>query len=394
MYYTYVFVGQTDNNIDKLKDALKAELPSFDNNSDDLTQLVQGLCLFMGYPSCVCSLKLNVDESLKNISQKLIQDFKAVKSSHSNLKTLNLNCDSCIPKEILCKCCVIRCIKELRQSKQSKCNCVKNASTDCKCKDTKGKCCKDVLSGLEACLSLLNLKTDLAVCTCNDTKNCCKNGTCTNGSCPVCDPDKFPDNAMTGLGICPMNPRKLAEKLEEFFGQGSKSDCSCKGSPCTCCCLACQSCSSKNSCFCSSSGCSCDKAPKKTSPCPRKKFCEAINSIKVPSDSSEMTCCNKGQKCHCSLAGSGSSQCSSSGNCCVVPSGGSPAYYHSLKCLIRRLVNFFNGLSLDSSKSDCSKLCCEIFCVLKISYFLKDLFNASKTSAGKKSCEKCKGKGP
>ncbi|KAK1935240.1 variant erythrocyte surface antigen-1 family protein [Babesia divergens] len=102
-----------------------------------------------------------------------------------------------------------------------------------------------------------------------------------------------------------------------------------------------------------------------------------------------MTCCESGKKCHCSLAGSGSN--CQSGQCCVVDvsSGKSPAYYHSLKCLIRRLVKFFKDLSLDSSNKNCSKICCEIFCVLKISYFLKDLYNDSKKWAGKE-CSKCK----
>ncbi|KAK1935249.1 hypothetical protein X943_002510 [Babesia divergens] len=146
MYYTDVFVGSND--IDKLKNALKAELEGTVNSSD-LTQLVQGLCLFMGYPSCVCSLKANVDESLKDISEKLKKDFKAVQSSHSNL-TLNLNCNSCNSNDILCKCCVISCIKELRGQSQCSCPRLSNTSQSCLCPSKpNGKCCKDFLSGLE-----------------------------------------------------------------------------------------------------------------------------------------------------------------------------------------------------------------------------------------------------
>ncbi|KAK1932190.1 variant erythrocyte surface antigen-1, beta subunit [Babesia divergens] len=382
MYYTDVFVG-SDNNINKLKNALKAELEG-SVDSVDLTQLVHGLCLFMGYPSCVCSLKANVDKSLQDISGKLIQDSEAVQSCLQN-KTLTLNCSNCNSKEILCKCCVISCIKELPG--QSQCECVKNASKDCQCpSNTNGKCCKDFLSGLEACLSLLNLKTDMEDCTCvGDT--CCENGTCTDLKCDLCNPSKFPDNAMTGLGICPMNPKKLAEKLEEFFGSGQKSGCSCNGSPCSCCCLACQSCSSKKSCFClPNSQCSCASKLQlpKDSPC--KTFCSKIKDVKVLVRSKEMTCCNKGTQCHCQVEGS---KCSTS-DCCVVSDksgAGSDHYQHSVKCMLRRVVKFF--ASFDPSKPGCPKLCCEIFCVLKCCVFLKMFYD----KGGKKSCGKCKEKG-
>ncbi|KAK1932189.1 hypothetical protein X943_003379, partial [Babesia divergens] len=393
MYYTDVFVGLVKDNIEKLKKALKAVVPSFDDNSDDLTQLVHGLCLFMGYPSCLCSLKANVDKSLKDISEKLKKDSEAVKSSHS-IPKLDLNC-SCNSKEILCKCCVISCIKELRG--KSQCDCIKKPSQSCQCKGTKEKCCKDFLSGLEACLSLLNLKTDLAVCNCK-APDCCNNGTCIK-SCNVCPNSKTlktpKDYTVTGLGLLRPSPIRLAERLEKFFGStGRKGNppckCQCGTSNKSCCCLACQNCSSKNSCFCgSTSKCSCAQAPKD---CPRQKFCSKIKDIKIPADSTDMQCCKGGQKCHCELAGSGSSNCS--GQCCVVTANGNPpAYYQSLKCLIRRLVKFFNGLSLDPSQPKSSCLCCELLCVLKISYFLKDLFNDSKKWAGKKSCGKCNGKG-
>ncbi|KAK1935241.1 variant erythrocyte surface antigen-1 family protein, partial [Babesia divergens] len=390
MYYTDVFVGH-NNDINNLKSALKAELKGFNVNSNALTQLVHGLCLFMGYPSCVCSLKLNVDKSLKDISKKLLKDFEAVQSSHSNL-TLNLNCSNCNSNEILCKCCVISCIKAVK-----KCKCVKKSSNSCQCKDPNGKCCKDFLSGLEACLSLLNLQTDLKDCNC-DGPDCCKNGTC-NKSCDLCSPQKFPDNAMTGLGICPMNPRKLAEKLDGYFKPKTSKSCGCKcgTSKESCCCLACPDtakCSSKKSCFClNGSQCSCAsklKLPKTSGDCPRKTFCEAIQNVKLLANSSEMTCCSKGEKCHCSLAGSGS-KCSGS-NCCVekdTSGAGSDHYQHSVKCMILRVVKFFKDFPLDSSVSssqNCSKLCCELICVGKTCEFLKTFYDK-----GGKKCSKCNG---
>ncbi|KAK1939096.1 variant erythrocyte surface antigen-1 family protein, partial [Babesia divergens] len=393
IYYTDVFVGH--NNIDKLKKALEAELKDSEL-TDDLSQLVHGLCLFMGYPSCLCSLKLNVNESLQDISRKLIQDSEAVQSSHS-ISTLTLNCPNCIPKEILCKCCVISCIKELPT--QSKCKCVKNTSQSCQCQGTNGKCCKDFLSGLEACLSLLNLKTDLEGCTCNG-KDCCKTGTCINSQCNLCKPSKFSDNAMTGLGICPMNPRKLAERLDKFFGSGPKSSsgCSCtcgSGSSPSCCCLACQSCSSQN-CSCGSN-CSCAQALKlQTSQCPCKTFCLAINGIKIAADSGAMTCCEGGQKCHCELDGSGSgtncqstSTSSSGQKCCIVQDKSN--YKHSVKCMLRRLVSYFKDLKSDISSPSKQnfKNCCELLCVLKTCEFLQ-LFYNNRNATG---CNACKSKG-
>ncbi|KAK1932203.1 variant erythrocyte surface antigen-1 family protein, partial [Babesia divergens] len=390
MYYTDVFLGSV--NIDKLKSALNAELGSF--NSNDLKELVQGLCLFLGYPSCVCSLKLNVDKSLQDISGKLIQDSKAVKSSHS-ITTLTLNCNSCNSKKILCKCCVISCIKELRgKSKQCKCPRLNDPSKECKCKGTKEKCCKDFLSGLEACLSLLNLQTDLKDCKCVGP-DCCESGTCTNGSCKLCKPQNFSDNAMTGLGICPMNPRKLAGKLEGFFGsgQGPRNGCTCKcGSGKSCCCLACDSNMCLKSCTakCGSSGqCSCAS---NFSQCPCKDFCSKINGLKVLAKAGDMRCCESGKNCHCQLDPSNKCTPGSSGKCCVVDdkSGSGSNFQQGVKCMIRRLVRFFNGLPLDlSSKKDCSKLCCEIFCVLKCCEFLKMFYDRG----GKESCSKCKSPG-
>ncbi|KAK1939101.1 variant erythrocyte surface antigen-1 family protein [Babesia divergens] len=379
------------DNIDKLKKALNAVVPSFDDNSIDLTQLVHGLCLFMGYPSCLCSLKANVNESLKDISKKLIQDFEAVKSCVS-ITTLTLNC-SCDSEKILCKCCVISCIKELRDTSKSQCPCLSNTSTECKCQGTKGKCCKDFLSGLEACLSLLNLQTDMKDCDC-DGKKCCKTGTCSNKSCTLCSPKKFPDNAMTGLGICPMNPRKLAEKLEKFFGNGQKSGCGCKcgTSNKSCCCLACQDCSSQN-CFClPGSKCSCAsklKLPKKPSECPRKVFCIAINDIKIAAQSTEMICCTKGTQCHCQVDKT-CSPSSSGQNCCVekLTDSNGQLSHQSLKCLLRRLVKFFKDFESSSQpKSSC--LCCDLLCVLKMCESFRDFYNKKDA----KVCNTCRKKG-
>ncbi|KAK1935264.1 variant erythrocyte surface antigen-1 family protein [Babesia divergens] len=391
MYYTDVFVGQNDN-INNLKDALEAELKESGLKTDDLTQLVHGLCLFMGYPSCVCSLKVNLDESLKDISEKLIQDFEAVQSSHSSLN-LDLNC-SCIPKDILCKCCVIRCIKAVK-----KCDCIKNPSTECKCKGTKEKCCKDFLSGLEACLSLLNLKTDLEGCTCNGG-DCCESGKCINSSCTLCSPQKFPDNAMTGLGICPMNPRKLAEKLEGYFKPNTvgSQDCSCQcgTSNKSCCCLACkdQDCSSQKSCFCSTPQCSCASKLQLPKECPCKAFCLAINDFKIAAQSTERTCCDSGHKCHCEVDGSGSN---CSGQKCCIEQDSKGNFKHSVKCMIRRLVSYFKSLKSDTSNKGCFKNCCELMCVLKTCEFLKGFLTKGKCktcTSGNSACSTgtcCKG---
>ncbi|KAK1935515.1 variant erythrocyte surface antigen-1 family protein [Babesia divergens] len=391
MYYTDVFVGS--GNIVNLKDALNAVLKGSGLNAE-LTQLVHGLCLFMGYPSCLCSLKTNVNESLQDISRKLIQDSEAVQSSHSNLN-FDINC-SCIPKNIFCKCCVISCIKELHGQSKSQCPCprLNNTSKECSCSNTNGKCCKDVLSGLEACLSLLNLKTDLKDCKC-DPKTCCETGTCIK-SCPVCVSKNFPEFAMTGLGICPMNPRKLAEKLDKFFAKpkgSSNCSCQCNGSE-SCCCLACPDCSSKNSCFCSSSGssgqCSCaSKLQLQPSQCPRKTFCEAIKDIKIAAESTDMTCCESGKKCHCHLPPGSPSP----GQCCVEQLTGSKGKlnHQSLKCLLRRLVKFFKDLETSSQpKSSC--LCCDLLCVLKMCESFKTFYD-KRTATVCKTCKSKKGPG-
>ncbi|KAK1932174.1 variant erythrocyte surface antigen-1, alpha subunit, partial [Babesia divergens] len=387
MYYTDVFVGQ--DNIDKLKDALNAELKGSVNSNalTQLTALADGLGFLAGLPACLCKTKKSVKEGLGKI-------YKELKTSLISCLKSKLNCDSC-SKDVPCKCCVIQSIKDVK-----KCPCRQSPKKDCHCNGSDVSCSK-VLAGLEACLHLQCLQSDMnEICECKADSECCKSGKCDGNSvgsgqsCNFCQKlnAKTPV-ATTGLGLSPPNPIRLAGRLEGFFGssgpKGSKNSCGCKGSPCTCCCLACEStdqCVQACSCKGSSGQCSCSSQHSPQG-CPRKKFCKAIKDIKIAAESTDMTCCESGQKCHCQVEGS---NCSGQ-NCCVVTSGGHS--YHSLKCLIRRLVKFFNGLSLDSSNKNCSKICCEIFCVLKISYFLKDLFNASKSWAGKKSCGKCKGKG-
>ncbi|KAK1939112.1 variant erythrocyte surface antigen-1 family protein, partial [Babesia divergens] len=386
MCYTDVFVGQTDN-INNLKSALKAVLKGF-NDSNALTQLVHGLCLFMGYPSCLCKPKKSVKESLKKISKELKGDLQNYECLNPNP---SLNCNSC-SDSVVCKCCVLDCIRAVQGSQ---CLCVKGTSrNDCTCSSVEPKrCCKDLLEKLKASLSLLNLKADMKGCTCPDL-NCCVKGVCTQKdslSCPVCNSlqTSTSDYTVTGLGLLRPSPKRLAEKLETFVGSTGqpKSGCSCQcnGSK-SCCCLACQKCS--EACSCKGSSGKCLHTPKTPSDCPRKVFCLAIDGIKIAAEAGDRTCCDGGKKCHCGLEGS--KTCSPS-DCCVVQSG---HYYHSAKCLLRRVVSYFKDLSLDSSNKNCSKICCEIFCVLKTCEFLKKLFNDSKKWAGKDSCGKCKGKGP
>ncbi|KAK1935512.1 variant erythrocyte surface antigen-1 family protein, partial [Babesia divergens] len=396
MYYTDVFVGS--DNIDKLKKALIAELGD-SVLTGDLTQLVQGLCLFMGYPSCLCKPKKSVKESLKKISGELQRDLK----NYNCLSKLDLNCSSCSLSSVVCKCCVLDCINEVQ-----KCKCVQGGSNkNCTCsKDDPKRCCKDLLEKLKASLSLLNLKADMEkLCQCPYDSNCCNDGVCTqkgSSTCSVC-PNSKPskDYTVTGLGLLRPSPKRLAERLENFFGDSgtSKNSCSCTcGSDKSCCCLACPG-NCSQACSCVSSGCSCDKAPK-TSPCPCKEFCIKINTIKVLEKSSDMTCCKSGEQCHCQLDPSNKCTPGSSGKCCVVDdkSGSGSNFQQSVKCMIRRLVKFFKDLPLDlSSKKDCSKLCCEIFCVLKICEFLRDFYGKGK-KGGKDVCSKCnpgtKGKCP
>ncbi|KAK1932172.1 variant erythrocyte surface antigen-1 family protein [Babesia divergens] len=387
MYYTDVFVGSKDN-INKLNKALNAELKDFDDNSDDLSQLVQGLCLFMGYPSCLCSLKANVDKSLKDISKELKKELNFYKCSSITIPKLDLNCDSC-STSVVCKCCVLDCINEVLKSN---CKCVKNSNNTCTCSSVEPKrCCKDLLEKLKASLSLLNLKADMEkLCEC--TENCCVKGVCTqkdSSTCPVCNNLKtLKDYTVTGLGLLRPSPKRLAGRLETFFGSSGKpkSVCSCKcGSDKSCCCLACQDCS--EACSCSSSGSQCNHQPQpQSSPCPCKDFCIKINSIKVTVGSSLMRCCEGGQKCHCGLTSGSGTNCS--GDCCKERNK------QSLKCMIRRLVTYFNSLGPNPSKSEFSKKCCDLLCVAKTCEFLKMFYDKDDSKDFKKHLETLKYSSP
>ncbi|KAK1932155.1 variant erythrocyte surface antigen-1 family protein [Babesia divergens] len=376
MYYTDVFVGH--NNINNLKKALNVELKD-SVNSIDLTQLVHGLCLFLGYPSCVCKPKKSVEESLRKISEELNEEVENYKC----LSKPSLNCDSC-STSVVCKCCVLDCITKVQS-----CKCVKGGRNNCQCSSVDPKrCCKDLLEKLKASLSLLNLKADMEICKCNDV-NCCVDGECTqkgSSTCTVCINLKTSkDYTVTGLGLLRPSPKRLAERLEGFFGDSSKTSksgctCKCGTSDPSCCCLACQDCSESCNSECLSKG----SSHGSSQDCPCKDFCSKINSIKVASGSSLMKCCNKGNECHCGLTSG--SNCS--GDCCKEPNK------QSLKCMIRRLVSYFKELETSSSSTSYPyffKSCCDLLCVVKCCEFLRDFYN----KRNKDVCGTCKkgGKG-
>ncbi|KAK1935319.1 putative variant erythrocyte surface antigen-1, partial [Babesia divergens] len=375
------------NDIDKLKDALNVELKGSVKSNDltqletQLTELASGLGFLAGLPACLCKTKESVEKGLQKIYEELNKNILLIKCDISQL-----NCDSCKSNDVPCKCCVIQSINKVKGS----CGCLKNPKQKCHCAGQKVSCNK-VLAGLEACLHLQCLQSDMnEICECKADDTCCKTGQCNNGSCPFCKnlQTKTPVPT-TGLGLSPPNPIRLAQRLEKFFGDSSSksSGCSCKGSPCTCCCLACPDNQCAQACSCSGSG-KCAHTPQHSPQgCPRKKFCKAIQNVKVLANSSEMTCCEGGKKCHCELQGSGSN-CTP--NCCVVEdtsgAGSNNHYQHSVKCMLRRVVKFF--ASFDPSKKDCPKLCCEIFCVLKCCVFLRDFYDK-----GGKKCSMCTSKG-
>ncbi|KAK1937454.1 hypothetical protein X943_001981, partial [Babesia divergens] len=371
--------GTNNDNINNLNNALMAELPDFDDNSNDLTQLVQGLCLFMGYPSCLCKPKKSVKEGLG----KIYEELKTSLISCSNSK---LNCPSC-SNGVPCKCCVIQSIKEVKGS----CGCLKDPSNKASCHCAgKDVSCAQVLAGLEACLHLQCLQADMEdICQCNDPKNCCPGGKCNNtSSCEFCKTlQSSTPVPTTGLGLSPPNPIRLAKRLDTFFGDNGRKDpcaCTCGSGP-SCCCLACKDCSESCNSECRSQG-SCLHTPKTPSDCPRQKFCLAIDGIKIAAQSKERTCCKGGEQCHCEVDGSGSgtkctaSSTSGSFKCCIERSGQN--YKHSVKCMIRRVVKFF--ASFDSSDK-CSKLCCELLCVRVHCWALGQIYNK-----GLKECKTCK----
>ncbi|KAK1936818.1 variant erythrocyte surface antigen-1 family protein [Babesia divergens] len=378
--------GQSD--IDKLNKALEAVLEEsgLTVELDQLNALASGLGFLAGLPACLCKTKKSVEEGLKKIYEELNKNISLISCSNSKL-----NCDLCDSKLYPCKCCVIQSINKVKE-----CGCIKNPSnkTSCHCDGKKVSCAK-VLAGLEACLHLQCLQADMEdICQCNDPEKCCQNGKCTQASggsggksCDFCQ--KLQSVPTTGLGLSPPNPIRLAKRLEKFFGGKSSfetpCDCSCKGSTSifssSCCCLSCGTGKCLKSCSCNNSGCSCDKAPKD---CPRQTFCSKINSIKIPAQSTERTCCEGGQKCHCEVdkkcqATSSSGQ----GLKCCIEKDSKNNYKHSVKCLIRRLVSYFKSLqpSSDPSKEN-FKNCCELLCVIKTCHFLNNTLKDTSKGDG------------
>ncbi|KAK1936124.1 variant erythrocyte surface antigen-1 family protein, partial [Babesia divergens] len=384
------------NDIVKLKDALKAELGGSGLTGDlktQLTELASGLGFLAGLPACLCKTKESVKEGLKKIYEEL-------KTSLISCLKSKLNCDSC-SIESPCKCCVIQSINKVKD-----CPCLKGNKTPCHCNGQKVSCAK-VLAGLEACLHLQCLQSDMnEICRCSGSE-CCQSGTCDGKSGVTCDfcqklNAKTPQPT-TGLGLSPPNPIRLAGRLEKFFGssgQGPKSGCTCTCNGSTpdksCCCLACETgnCSQ----FCNSE-CRSKGSSHQSSTCPCKAFCIKINDFKIAAQAADRTCCSGGTQCHCGLDGSGPSKqkCqatsglgSSGQGCCIERSGKN--YKHSVKCMIRRLVSYFKSLKSDISSPSIKnfKNCCELMCVLKTCEFLKGFLTKGK--CGKCTSEKtCKG---
>ncbi|KAK1935314.1 variant erythrocyte surface antigen-1 family protein [Babesia divergens] len=379
MYYTDVFVGQV-NNIVNLKSALEAELKGSELTDDLKTQLkalASGLGFLAGLPACLCKPKESVKEGLGKIYEEL---------KNFNCNNLKLNCVSCSSNPIPCKCCVIQSIKDVKE-----CPCLKpTPKQDCHCAGQNASCNK-VLAGLEACLHLQCLQSDMEdICKCNDPEKCCQGGKCDGvsggGSCPFCL--KLKSNTpvpTTGLGLSPPNPIRLAQRLETFFGstgpKGSKNGCTCTcGSGPSCCCLACKDCSESCNSECLSK-CSSHGSSKE---CPCKEFCSKIDNIKIASGSSLMRCCDSGKKCHCGLT---NSNCQSGSGCCEDKK-------KSVKCLIRRLVLYFKDLQPNPSESDFSQKCCDLLCVAKTCEFLGDFYGKGDSKEFKKHLEELKHSSP
>ncbi|KAK1935261.1 variant erythrocyte surface antigen-1 family protein [Babesia divergens] len=381
MHYTDVFVGH--NNIDKLNNALNVELKESGLKTVDLDQLealASGLGFLAGLPACLCKPKKSVEEGLGKIYEELKINISLISCSNSKL-----NCDSCKSNPYPCKCCVIQCIKEVKG-----CPCLKNPKQKCHCAGKKVSCSK-VLAGLEACLHLQCLQSDMnEICECKADGNCCKTGQCIQASggksCDFCENLKTKTPVpTTGLGLSPPNPIRLAKRLDTFFGSGGqpKNSCGCKcGTPGSsqnksCCCLACESTDQcVQACSCKGSGkCPCAS---KTSQCPCKEFCSKINSIQVSSGSSLMKCCNEGKSCHCQV--DDPKTCTGQ-NCCN--------QNKKVKCLIRRLVLYFKDLQpLSSPQIINFKNCCEFLCVLKTCEFLRSFYNDKRNLNECKECKK------
>ncbi|KAK1932141.1 variant erythrocyte surface antigen-1, alpha subunit [Babesia divergens] len=384
MYYTDVFVGQTGkDNINNLKSALEAVLKE-SGLTGDLTQLetqldalASGLGFLAGLPACLCKTKKSVEEGLKKIYEEL---------KNFNYCISKLNCDSCKSNPYPCKCCVIQSIKAVKG-----CECIKNPSNkaSCHCKDSDVSCAK-VLAGLEACLHLQCLQSDMEdICKCKAELNCCQKGQCTQasgGSCDFCKKLQTGKSVpTTGLGLSPPNPIRLAGRLEKFFGGKSFFEtlckCDCKGST-SCCCLSCGTGKCSEACSCVSTG-QCDHG---SSQCPRKTFCLAIDDLKVNTGTSLMKCCKGGTLCHCHLgSGQGSSGCCDGTG------------KKSVKCMLRRLVTYFKSLEPLSSSvpsKENFKNCCEFICVLKTCEFLKGFLSGSQAKDFKNHLETLKHSSP
>ncbi|KAK1937976.1 variant erythrocyte surface antigen-1 family protein, partial [Babesia divergens] len=155
--------------------------------------------------------------------------------------------------------------------------------------------------------------------------------------------------------------------------QAGQCSCGCDSgaSNKSCCCFCHKGCTGKNlSTLCSKActpGCSCASKP---GTCPRHTFCKTLNDIKIPVGCGCLEICKTG-KCPCHL---GSGSCPS--NCCQ--SG-----QKSLKCVIMRLLKFFQQVSSDTSK--CFRLCCEFECLKKHCEAVKKLFDGAK----RKACGTC-----
>ncbi|KAK1932806.1 variant erythrocyte surface antigen-1, alpha subunit [Babesia divergens] len=203
-------------NIENLKNALNAELKESgltDDLETQLNALASGLGFLAGLPACLCKTKKSVEEGLRKIYEEL--------KTFSYCTISKLNCDSCKLKDVPCKCCVIQSINKVKG-----CECLKNPKQKCHCDDRKVSCTK-VLAGLEACLHLQCLQSDMnEICECNP-ENCCKGKPCTgkSPSCDFCENLKSPSTPVptTGLGLSPPNPIRLAGRLETFFGSSGRS---------------------------------------------------------------------------------------------------------------------------------------------------------------------------
>ncbi|KAK1935239.1 variant erythrocyte surface antigen-1, alpha subunit [Babesia divergens] len=206
----------TNNDIDNLKNALKAELKGsgLTDELNELDALASGLGFLAGLPACLCKTKKSVEEGLRKIYEELNKNILLISCSNSKL-----NCDSCKSNPYPCKCCVIQSINKVKQE----CQCLQTQKSQCHCAGKDVSCAK-VLAGLEACLHLQCLQSDMnEICQC-DPKNCCPGGKCNGNSGVSVGPCKFCQNLKTntpvpttGLGLSPPNPIRLAKRLDKFF---------------------------------------------------------------------------------------------------------------------------------------------------------------------------------